>query len=165
MLQKLAVLTVAATAVALWVTVLRGLILFGGIAIQGETLLLAPEEIVGFALRGALTLALYTGIGFAVGVLVRSPVAAIFTLGAAIAVESIARPITMLVVGSPNPAQYLPFGLVPDISGTNPLAAINDVAMPVMPGIGTLTAMFTLLAWSIVAISMATIRFCGTDSP
>ncbi len=127
LLEKLVALTITAVAVAVLMTVLRGLILVVGIAIPGETLLLGPAEIVGFGLRGAVTLVLYTWIGFAVGLLVRSPVAAILTLGAAVVTESIARPITMLVLGAPNPAQYLPLGLVPDISGTNPLAQPSTV--------------------------------------
>ncbi|MFV0426220.1 MAG: hypothetical protein ACK5KU_04175 [Beutenbergiaceae bacterium] len=165
LLQKLATLTITAVAVAVLITVLRGLILFAGIAIQDETLLLSPAEITGFAVRGAITLMLYTWIGFADGLLVRSPVAAILTLGAAVAVESIARPITTLAVGTPNPAQYLPLGLVPDISGTNPLTAINGASMTFPEGIGTLPALLTLLTWSLVALSITTLRFCRTDIP
>lgn len=165
LLQKLAALTIAAAAVAVLTTVLRGLMLVAGSVIQGETLLLGPAEIVGFGLRGAITLVLYTGIGFAIGLLVRSPVAAILTLGAAVAVESVARPITMLVLGAPNPAQYLPLGLVPDISGTNPLASINGASMTLPEGVGTLPALLTLLAWGIIALSIATARFCRTDIP
>lgn len=165
LLHKLAALTIAAAAVAVLITVLRGLTLVAGIVIQGETLLLTPAEITGFAVRGAITLVPYTWIGFAVGLLVRSPVAAILTLGAAVAVESIARPITTLVLGAPNPAQYLPLGLVPDISGTNPLAAINGASMTLADGIGALPALLTLLAWSILALWISTMRFCRADVP
>ena len=112
-----------------------------------------------------MTLVLYAGIGFAIGLLVRSPVAAILTLGAAVVVESIVRPITLLVLGAPNPAQYLPLGLVPDISGTNPLAAIDGSSMTLTEGIGTVPALLTLLAWSTFALSIATVRFYRTDIP
>ncbi len=165
LLDKLTALTIVAAGVAVLLTLLRGLILVVGIAVQGETLLLSPAEIAGFGLRGAITLALYTGIGFAVGLLVRSPVAAILTLGAAVAVESVARPITTLMFGTPNPAQYLPLGLVPDISATNPLAAINGMTAPLMQGIGLMPALLTLLAWAVVALAIASTRFCRADIP
>lgn len=165
LIDKLTALTIVAAGVAVLLTLLRGLILIAGIAIQGETLLLSPAEIARFGLRGAITLVLYTGIGFAIGLLVRSPVAAILTLGGAAAVESVARPITTLMFGTPNPAQYLPLGLVPDISGTNPLAAINGASMTFSEGIGTLPALLTLLAWSIVALSISTVRFYRADIP
>lgn len=165
LLQKITALTIAAATVGVLMTALRGLILVAGVAIQGETLLLGPAQIVAFAVRGAITLVLYTWIGFAIGLLVRGQVSAILTLAAAAAVESIARPITTLVLGEPNPAQYLPLGLVPDISGTNPLAAINGGPMTLPGGVGALPALLTLLAWSVLALAVSTARFCRADIP
>lgn len=162
--QKLSALTIAALSAAALLTLLRFLMLVGGLAIQSGTLLLSPGEIAGFGLRGMLALILYTWLGFAIGLLVRSPVAAILILGAAITVESIARPIVTVVFGTPNPAQYLPFGLVPDISGTNPLAAINGFPT-LLDGIGALPAFLALGAWTITALAIAAIRFRRTDIP
>ncbi|MGP5220760.1 hypothetical protein [Arthrobacter rhombi] len=164
LLHKLTALTMTALAAAAALTLLRFMLLLVGAAVQGETLLLDPAQIVGFGLRGMLTLTLYTWIGFAIGLLVRSPVAVVLTLGAAIAVESIVRPIVTLLLGAPNPTQYLPLCLVPDISGTNPLAAIND-APTFMDGIGTLPALLTLAAWAVVTVSIAAIRFRRADVP
>lgn len=162
LLHKLTALTLTALGAAVALTLLRLILLLAGVAVQGEALLLDPVQITGFGLRGMLTLTLYTWIGFAIGPLVRSPVAVILTLGAAVAVESIVRPITILIFGPPNPTQYLPLGLVPDISGTNPLAAIND-APAFMVGIGTLPALLTLGTWAIAALTIATIRFRRAD--
>lgn len=76
--------------------------------------------------RDLVALILYADLGFAIGLLARSPVT---VLGGAIAVETIVRPVTMLIFEAPNPAMFLPFGLVLDINGTNPLAAINGATV------------------------------------
>lgn len=164
MLYKLTALTLTALGTAVALSLLRLLLLLMGVAIQGEALLIDPAQITGFGLRGMLTLTLYTWIGFAIGLLVRSPVAVILTLGAAVAVESVIRPIVTVIFGTPNPTQYLPLGLVPDISGTNPLAAIND-APAFMGGIGTLPALITLGIWAFATLAIATMRFHRADIP
>lgn len=164
LLQKLVALTTAALAAAAALTVLRLVLLLVGAAVQGEALLIDPGQVISFGLRGMLTLALYAWIGFAIGVLVRSPIAVILTLAAAIAIESVIRPIVTVIFGAPNPTQYLPLGLVPDISGTNPLAVINDAPI-VMEGIGALPALITLGAWAVVTLAVATARFRRTDVP
>lgn len=58
--------------------------------------------------RDLVALILYADLGFAIGLLARSPVT---VLGGAIAVETIVRPVTMLIFEAPNPAMFLPFGL------------------------------------------------------
>ncbi|MFT3832435.1 MAG: hypothetical protein QM711_03820 [Micropruina sp.] len=88
---------------------------------------------------------LYTAIGFAVGLLVRSPVATVLALGVP-PWRSRASPVrSMLVLGTPNPAQYLPLGVVPDVTGTNPLGAINGMTASLMEGIGARPALLTPL--------------------
>lgn len=162
--HKLTALTLTALGATVVLTLLRLLLLLIGVAVQGEALLLDPAQIIGFGLRGMLTLTLYTWIGFAIGLLVRSPVTVILTLGAAVAIESIIRPIVTVIFGTPNPTQYFPLGLVPDISGTNPLSAIND-APAFMGGIGALPALLTLGAWAIATLTIAAIRFRHADIP
>lgn len=164
LLAKMTALALTVIAGVVVLAVIRGLLLTIGLAIHGAPLQLDTGAMAGLWGKGALTLVLYAAIGFAIGLLVRSPVTVIIVLGAAIIVESIIRPVTLLIFGSPNPALFLPFGLVPDISGTNPLAALTGSTVTTT-GITPLTAMLVLAAWAIVAAAVASIRFVRTDTP
>lgn len=91
--DELAALGAVVLGAAVVLTALSWLILLMGVTVQGHPLLLSPAEVAGFGLRGAVALVLYTWIGFAVGLLVRSPVSALVVRGAAVVVESIVRPV------------------------------------------------------------------------
>lgn len=164
LLAKMTALAFTVIAGVVMLIVIRGLLLTIGLAIQGESLQLDTVALAGLWGRGALTLVLYAAIGFAIGLLARSPVTVIIVLGAAIIVESVIRPVTLLIFGTPNPALLLPFGLVPDISGTNPLAALTGSTVTTT-GITPITAMLALAAWALIAAAVASIRFVRTDTP
>ncbi|MFC0673790.1 ABC transporter permease subunit [Brachybacterium hainanense] len=162
---KLAALALTVLIASAGLALARALMLGIGLGIQGEALLLDPARVAASWALGALALILYAGVGFAVGILVRSPITAILTLGAAIVVESLIRPFAMLILGAPNPVQYLPFGLVPDLSGTNPLAALTGSDAPLMTVLPTGTALFTLLCWTLLVVTAASLRFRRADTP
>ncbi|MGO1354211.1 MAG: ABC transporter permease subunit [Brachybacterium tyrofermentans] len=164
LLAKMTALALTVIAGVVVLVVIRGLLLTIGLAIHGAPLQLDTVALAGLWGKGALALVLYAAIGFAIGLLARSPVTVIIVLGAAIIVESVIRPITLLIVGTPNPALFLPFGLVPDISGTNPLAALTGSTVTTT-GITPITAMLALAAWAIIAAAVASIRFVRTDAP
>jgi ABC-type transport system involved in multi-copper enzyme maturation permease subunit len=164
LLTKLSALAVTVLAASILLIIVRGLMLTAGLAVQSEPLLLDPADVLGLWGRGTLTLILYAGLGFALGLLSRSPVAAILVLGAAIIIESILRPITLLIFGAPNPAQFLPFGLVPDISGTNPLAAFTGTTV-ITSGLAPAVALLVLTAWTLLVTAAASTRFVRTDLP
>lgn len=164
LLAKLVALAATVFAAGVLLVIVRGLLLAAGLAIQGEPLLLDPSAVLGLWGRETITLILYAGLGFAIGLLARSPVAAITVLGGAIIIETIVRPITMLIFGTPNPALFLPFGLVPDISGTHPLAAINGVTVATSD-VGPVVAVLVLAAWTLLVTAAASVRFMRADLP
>lgn len=161
---KQAALAVMVLATAVLLIVLRGLLLALGLAVQDQPFLLDQTVVLGLWLRGALTLLLYAGIGFSLGLLVRSPVAVILVTGAAVIVESVLRPITTLLFGAPNPALFLPFGLVPDISGTNPLATLTGAEV-IPSNVAPAVAVAVLASWAILITVVAGIRFIRGDIP
>ncbi|BCJ69455.1 hypothetical protein [Polymorphospora rubra] len=164
LLAKLTALALTVVAAAFVLIVVRGLMLTAGLAVQGEPFLLDTAAVFGLWGRGALTLVLYAGVGFAVGLLARSPVAVILVLGSMIIVESIVRPITLLIFGASNPTLFLPFGLVPDISGTNPLAALTGTTVTTT-GVTPTVAVLVLAVWTLIATGTASARLIRTDLP
>ncbi|MDN5725767.1 MAG: hypothetical protein L0G99_07525 [Propionibacteriales bacterium] len=164
LLVKVAALAGAVLAAAMLLALIRGVILsIGGVA-NGVPLLLSPSDLTGLWIRGALSLMLYAILGFSVGLLIRSPMTVTLVLGAAVVVETIVRPVTTLIAGVPNPALYLPFGLTPDLSGSNPLATFTGadvIGTNVSPGM----AVAALAAWALIVLVIASVRFVRTDLP
>ena len=163
-LRKLATLISFTTAAAVVLILVRMMILTIGLAVQEEPLLAELPELLAMCGRGIIALVLYTTLGFGIGLLVRSQVATLAAVFTAIVVESVIRPLALLILGGANPTLYLPFGLVPDLSDTTPLAALGASA-PLSATISPAAATVTLVLWALLLLGVATLRFIRTDVP
>ena len=164
-LAKLAALSISTVAAAVLLAASRSLTLTVGLMAQNEPVLILAGDVARTWGTGALALILYTLIGFAAGLLLRNPVTALVVLCSFLVAESIIRPVAALVIGTPNPARYLPTGLIPDLIGTNPLAALTGADASLTTGIGTAPAIVTLSAWTVLVLVAATVRFVRADIP
>lgn len=83
---------------------------------------------------------------------------------ACIAVESVIRPLALLIFGGANPTLYLPFGLIPDIARNNPLALLGADAS-LTASLSAPAAIIALAVWAGALTNVATSRFARTDVP
>lgn len=161
---KMTALLSTTIAAAIFLTIIRVSILGIGLGVQGESLLIDVPQLFAMWTRSIIALALYALFGLGIGLLIRNQIAAISTIFAAIVIESVIRPLALLLAGGSNPTLYLPFGLVPDIIGNTPLSLLGAGA-PLTAGVSALTAIITLALWACLILAVATTRFTRTDVP
>ena len=160
-----------ATALVATVTV-AGIVLGGvragmlaiGLAVQGDPLLIDVPELFAMWVLGIVGLMLYTLLGLGIGLLIRNQVATVSVIFAGIVIESIIRPLALLIFGGANPTLYLPFGLVPDIVRNSPLALLGADA-PLTASLDTPPAIITLTLWAGLLLAAGALRFTRADVP
>lgn len=163
-LAKVAAIIATSVAAAVLLILVQGGILAVGLAVQNAPLLIDPTALVSMWGRGIAALVLYTLLGMGIGLLIRNQVATISAVFAAIVIESIVRPLALLIFGTGNPTLYLPFGLGPDLIVNTPLAALGaDVQLSA--GISAPAATVTLALWACALLAVATARFTRADIP
>ncbi|MDN6498879.1 MAG: hypothetical protein L0K44_03875 [Yaniella sp.] len=163
-LTKATAIAATAFAAAIVLIVVRGGVLAIGLAVQGEPLLIEMPELLTVWARGIIALLAYSLLGLGLGLLVRNQVATVSVIFAVIVGESILRPLALLIFGGINPTLYLPFGLVPDIIGSNPLAVLGTSAS-LTASLSSLVALVTLTLWAGAVVGLAVFRFARTDIP
>ncbi|MGO2665465.1 hypothetical protein [Mycetocola reblochoni] len=163
-LAKMTALVCAVTGAAIVLAVLRVSTLGVGLAVQAEPLLIELPDLAFRWALGILSLVLYSLLGLGIGLLIRNQIATISVIFAGIAIESIIRPLALLIFGGANPTLYLPFGLVPDIAHNNPLALLGADA-PLTASLSAPVAIASLAVWAGVLLVSATVRFSRADVP
>lgn len=163
-LAKATAIIATSVAAAILLIVVQGGILGLGLIVQNVPLLINVTALLSMWGRGIAALILYALLGMGIGLLVRNQVATISAVFAAIVIESIVRPLALLIFGAGNPTLYLPFGLGPDLIASTPLSALGaDVQLSA--GISAPAAMVTLALWACAMLAVATARFARTDIP
>lgn len=163
-LAKLTALVTSTVVAATLLAVVRASVLAVGLIAQGQPLLAEPSETLSMWGRSIIALGLYATLGFGIGLLIRNQVATLSAIFAAIVIESIIRPVALLILGESNPTLYLPFGLVSDIVGNTPLAAFG-AATSLTATLSAVAAIIALTLWAAALLGAATTRFGRTDVP
>lgn len=163
-LAKATALVATVTVAGIALGAVRAGMLAIGLAVQGHPLLIDVPALFAVWVLGIVGLVLYTLLGLGTGLLIHNQVATVSVIFAGIVIESIIRPLALLIFGGANPTLYLPFGLVPDIVRNNPLALLGADA-PLTASLDTPAAIITPTLWAGLILAVATVRFVRADVP
>lgn len=157
---KVGALVTASTIVAVVLAAVTALGLFTSVSTtEGASIALGATEILGVWGRGVVVLALLALLGFGIGMLVRSQVAAIVIACALLFVEPMVQAIAALLSPGSNPTAWLPMTL-------STVASTGHSASQLLggsTGMGAGTALGVLAAWVAVLVTAATLAFRARD--
>lgn len=156
--EKLVVIGVVITLIMGLFALVSSISLLCGTGLFNTSLLMTPGDLAGLWL-GSWLVSLLTGWpGFGLGLILRHQVLSLFVLLAMAAVESVLRPISMLVFGRASWLSALPFGLAGDVSRRTNMLGMTNVA-----GFAPGPALFLLTMWCVGVVSCATVLFVRRD--
>lgn len=156
--SKLLAVTALVSVVSVFMMVISGVALWIGSSVADAPLTMSLGELAGAWLRSWVALVLMGVIGMCAGVLLRGQLLTIGVLVGVAVLESLLRPVSVLVFGGPSVLSVLPFGLSRDITGhASILTGQFEGGFPVPVALGL------LFAWALVMVALATVVFNRRD--
>ncbi len=156
--EKLAALGIATTILTVGLILLSAIGLWAGTTLAKAHLGMSPAQLALSWVQSWVVLLTMALFGFGIGLIVRSQLVGVAVILGLAMLESIIRPLSMLVFGGPTVLSALPFGLSYDVTGhTNILTGQHVTGFSPGP------ALLMLIGWAVVIVLAAGVVFRERD--